>query len=264
MKSLVSVLIVLLLLPSYLQAQNLKIEAMHPQFKFADGEPSTLTSAWFVTIAVPIYERLNLVGQLPFAFGELEGGSVPTSDETIGNPALGLRFDHKRLTIDVGLRVPLVKTGFAGFIGALADIDRQEAFIPDIVPFYGMIRSQIDVGKFSIIPYGGATFMVITDHQEEFFDYVEEIFDINLNDGELYLLYGGEGWWELKPLYLGAAFNGRGWVSSGGAVSKSTTNQISLGAKMVFEQFSPGLLYRFPLDDILLDRLFGISCEFNF
>jgi hypothetical protein len=156
-----------------------------------------------------------------------------------------------------------VKSGLAGFIGALADIDRQEAFLPDIVPLYGMVRSQIDLGKFSIIPYGGATLMVITDHQEELFDYVEEIFDINLNDGELYLHYGGEGWWELKPFYLGAAYHGRGWVSSGGEFSKSTINQLSFGAKVAFEKVSPGLLFRFPLDDILLDSLIGINCEFN-
>ena len=264
MKSFVSVLIVLWCLPSFLGAQNLKIEALHPQFNFAGSEPSTLTSAWFVTLAVPVYKRINLVGQLPFAFGKLEGGSGSTSDETIGNPAFGLRFDHKRLTIDAGLRVPLVKSGLAGFIGALADIDRQEAFLPDIVPLYGMVRSQIDIGKFNLIPYGGATLMVITDHQEEFFDYVEQIFDINLNDGELYLLYGGEAWWNLKPVYLGAAYHGRGWVSSGGAFNKSTINQLSFGAKVVFENVSPGLLFRFPLDDILLDNLIGINCEFNF
>ncbi len=267
MKRLMGVFFILILLPSLVSAQNLKIEALRPQFEFAGAEPTFWTSAWFVTVALPIHKRLHFVGQLPFAFGKLKDATVPTKGEGIGNPALGLRFDHERLTIDLGARIPLVQNGvitdkgFASFIGALADIDRQEAFVPDILPIYGMIRTKINASKISIYPYGGATLTVKLQNERN--DFFARIFRLREDDGELYVLYGADGWLELKPVYLGATFSGRTWTTSGGTFSASSIHQISVRAKLVFEKVTPGLLFRFPLDDILLDNVFGLNCEIN-
>jgi hypothetical protein len=251
----------LILLPSLVSAQSLKIEALRPQFKFSDGEPTLLTSAWFVSVSVPIYKRLTFVGQLPFAFGKLKDATVPRKDETIGNPAIGLRFDHERLTIDIGARAPIVKNGFAGFIGALADIDRQEAFVPDILPLYGMIRTKIDAGNFSILPYGGVSFTLKTEHERN--EFFARVFKRRENDGELFLLYGAEGWLKFGVFNLGAAYSARTWATSGGTFSASSINQMSARVKLVFEKFSPGLLFRIPLDDILLDNVVGVNFEVN-
>jgi hypothetical protein len=262
------VIVVLSLLPSLVSAQSLKIEALRPQFTFAGAEPTFWTSAWFVTVAVPIHKRLHFVGQLPFAFGKLKDATVPTKGEAFGNPGLGLRFDHERLTIDVGARIPLVKNGiitdkgFASFVGTLADIDRQEAFVPDILPIYGMVRTKIDAGKLSIYPYGGVSLTVKL--QSERNDFFARVFRLREDDGELFVLYGADGWVELKPVYLGATFSGRTWTTSGGTFSASTINQISVRAKLVLEKVTPGLLFRLPLDkDILLDNVFGLNVEIS-
>ncbi|MCI0698795.1 hypothetical protein L0337_43190 [candidate division KSB1 bacterium] len=267
MKRLMGVFFVLILLPSLVSAQSLKIEALRPQFEFAGAEPTFWTSAWFVTVAVPIHKRLHFVGQLPFAFGKLKDATVPTEGEAIGNPGLGLRFDHERLTIDLGARIPVVQkrlitnNGFGSFIGALADIDRQEAFVPDILPIFAMIRTKINASKISIHPYGGASLTVKLQNERN--DFFARIFRLREDDGELYVLYGADGWLELKPVYLGATFSGRTWVSSGGTFSDSSIHQISVRAKLVFEKVTPGLLFRFPLDDILLDNVFGLNFEIN-
>jgi hypothetical protein len=259
MKCLTGVIFVLILLPSLVSAQNLKIEALRPQFELNNGKPTTLTSVWFVTVSVPVYKKITFVGQLPFAFAKLKDTSLPREDETIGNPAIGLRFDHERLTIDAGVRVPIVKNGFAGFVGALADIDRQEAFVPDILPLYGMIRTKIDVGRFSIIPYGGVSFTLKTEHERN--EFFARVFKRRENDGELFILYGAEGWVKFGVFNLGAAYSARTWATSGGAFSASSINQIGVQAKLVFEKFVPGVLFRFPLDDILLDYTAGINFE---
>jgi hypothetical protein len=263
MKRLVSVLIVLGLLPSFAPAQSLSIEVLRPQFEFGGGEPSTFTTAWFATLSLPIYKRLHFVGQLPFAFGKLETNPVPTKDETIGNPGFGLRFDHENLTIDVGARLPLAKTGFAGFMGSLADIDRQEAFIPDILPFYGTIKTKISVGKLNLKPYGGATFNIRVERDRLNFDYLRSVFRSRANDGELFILYGGEGGFDIGKLYFGAAYNARTWVTSGNSFGTSSINQVSLRAKLDFGNVVPGAIFRFPLDDILLDSVLGLYCTFS-
>lgn len=257
MKPLVSVIAGLILLPSVVLAQSISVEALHPQFKFADAEPSVLTTAWFVTVSLPIFKQVKFVGQLPFAFGKLEDSRVPTKDETIGNPAVGLRFEHEHLTIDVMARAPIVKNGFAGFIGSLADIDRQEAFIPDILPLFGMIKTKIDVGKLSLHPYGGATFTLKTEHERN--EFFARVFRRRENDGELFALYGAEGWLQIQKLHLGAAYNARTWVSSGLSFGAGSINQLSFRAKLAFDNFEPEALFRLPLDDILLDYVVGLN-----
>ncbi|NUO82632.1 hypothetical protein HUU05_21380 [candidate division KSB1 bacterium] len=266
MKRVLHGLVALLALPAVVWAQSVKIEALRPQFDFgASAEPSTFTSAWFVTVAVPVLGNLNLVGQLPFAFGKLEGGTVPVTDETLGNPAVGLRFQHERLNIDVSLRLPLAKTGLAGFVGSIADFDRQEAFIPNIVPLNAMIRTKIDVSKFNIQPYGGVSFNIKTESEANSFDIFKEAYrKLRVNDGELHVLYGAEGWLEIQKLQVGATFSGRGWVSSGGNFSESTVHQIAFRAKLVFDHFIPGALFKLPFDDLILDNVFGVNAEIKF
>ncbi len=267
MKKCLRSLVALWALPALVWAQSVKIEALRPQFDFgAKAEPSTLTSAWFVTVAFPVLGDLNLVGQLPFAFGKLEGGTVPVTDETLGNPAVGLRFQNERLNIDVSLRLPLAKTGFAGFVGSIADLDRQEAFIPNVVPLTGMIRTKIDVSKFNLQPYGGVSFNIKTSSEQNAFDVLKEAYSkLRLNDGELHVLYGAEGWLEIQKLHVGANFSGRVWASSGGNFGESSIHQIAFRAKLVFEHFVPGALFKLPFDtDLILDNVIGLNAEITF
>jgi len=261
MKKFAAVFTLLLLLPLLLPAQIVKVEAMRPQFKFGNAEPSTFTSAWFVTVTVPaIKNGVSFVGQLPFAFGKLEDSGVPTSDETVGNPGFGLHFGGQNHAIEVMLRVPVVKNDFAAFIGSIADFDRQEAFIPDLIPLTGKIRTKFSISKFSVHPYGGVSFNIKTEREpNQFFQTVFK--KLRENDGELHLLYGAEGWFDFQPLHLGASFSGRGWLSSGGTFNDSVINQVAVRARLVFEKFSPGAYFRVPLDDLLLDNVVGIHFE---
>lgn len=270
MKRSVSVLLVLLILPSLVLAQSLNLEVLRPQFKFRSSdptkpsEPSTLTTAWFATLALPIYKNVQFVAQLPYATGKLDENPVRTKGNTIGNPAFGLRFDHNSLFIDVGLRLPFAKNGFGSFIGAIADIDRQEAFVPDLMPLYGMIKTKISISKFSVRPYGGATFNIRVERDKLAVDYLRSVFRARANDGELFVLYGGEGGFDLGKFYIGGAYSARTWVSSGVSFGTSSINQISLRANYDFGKVNPGAIFRFPVDDILLDSVLGLHCAFEF
>lgn len=251
------IFLALLLLPALAAAQSITIEALHPQFKFGGAKPTTTTSAWFVTVDVPVWQGVSFVGQLPFAFGKLKDSPVPTKDETIGNPAVGLRFQREHIILEAVMRIPLVENGFAGFIGSLADIDRQESFVPDIVALVGMIKPKVGGGAFTIHPYGGLSFNVKAEQERNLF--VSTIYRLRENDGEMYLLYGGEAQLAVSKLELNGAFNGRAWLTSGAGFARSTIHQITAQAKLNFEHLSPGVLVRIPLDDILLDYTIGLN-----
>jgi hypothetical protein len=245
------------LLPVMAMAQSITIEALHPQFKFAGAKPTTLTSAWFLTVDLPVWQGVSFVGQLPFAYGKLKDSTPPTKDETIGNPAFGLRFQREHIILEAVMRIPIVENGFAGFIGSLADIDRQESFVPDIVALVGMIKPKVGGSTFSVHPYGGLSFNVKAEQESNLF--TSTIYKLRENDGEMYLLYGGEAQLGLSKLQLNGAFNGRAWLSSGAGFAKSTIHQITAQARLAFEHISPGVLVRVPLDDILLDYTVGLN-----
>ena len=270
MKRFVSVWFTVLALPALVSAQSLNLEVLRPQFKFKTSnptnpsEPSTFTMAWFATLTLPIYKNVHFVAQLPYAGGKLDENPVTTKGHTIGNPAFGLRFDHNNLFIDLGLRLPLAKNGFGGFIGAIADIDRQEAFVPDLMPLYGTIRTKLSISKFSLRPYGGATFNIRVERDKLGVDYLRSVFRARANDGELFVLYGGEGGFDLGKFYVGGAYSARTWVSSGVSFGTSSINQVSLRAKYDFGKITPGAIFRFPVDDILLDSVLGLHCTFEF
>ena len=270
MKRFVSVWFTVLALPALVSAQSLNLEVLRPQFKFKTSnptnpsEPSTFTTAWFATLTLPIYKNVHFVAQLPYAGGKLDENPVKTKGHTIGNPAFGLRFDHNNLFIDLGLRLPLAKNGFGGFIGAIADIDRQEAFVPDLMPLYGTIRTKLSISKFSLRPYGGATFNIRVERDKLGVDYLRSVFRARANDGELFVLYGGEGGFDLGKFYVGGAYSARTWVSSGVSFGTSSINQVSLRAKYDFGKITPGAIFRFPVDDILLDSVLGLHCTFEF
>jgi hypothetical protein len=251
----------LLFLPALATAQSITIEAVHPEFKFAGAKPTTLTSAWFVTVELPVWQGVSFVGQVPFAYGKLKDSTVPTKDETIGNPAVGLRFQREHIILEAVMRIPLVESGFAGFIGSLADIDRQESFVPDIVALVGMIKPKVGGGAFTLHPYGGLSFNVKAEQGSNLF--TSTVYKLRQNDGEMYLLYGGEAQLAVSKLQLNGAFNGRAWLTSGAGFAKSTIHQITAQARLAFENISPGVLVRIPLDDILLDYTIGLNlhCE---
>jgi len=270
MKSPVRVLIGLILLPAVLLAQSITVEALKPQFEFERRkpleplEPTLLTTAWFVTLALPVTDHISVVGQLPFAFGRLDDVRDPIEDETLGNPALGLRLHYEHMTIDVAMRAPVAKQGFAGFVGSLADIERQEAFIPDIVPLTAMIRTKVNVSQFNIRPYGGVSFNLKTEDAGEEYNVLRRVFGARAEDGELYLLYGAEGWYEYQRLQVGVTFDARTWVTEDLTFSARSINQLSAQVKLALGRFVPGALFRFPLDDILLDFVVGLNCEYSF
>jgi len=261
-KNVFAIVLIIYSAPAIGFAQRLQIEALRPEFEFAGATPAFLTAAMFASIEFPLASDIALVGDIPFAFGELKDASVPTKDQSLGNIGFGVRFLRDNFSVEAAMRLPLAKNNFAAFAGTMADIDRQEAFIPKILPLYGMIRYHADQNRFTLVPYAGVSLNFKTKSGAE--GIYELIYGLKNQDIELFMLYGLEGWWKPGRVHLGATYSGRLWISSGGSFSESLIHQLALRAKARFGNIAPGVLFRLPINNIKLDWAIGLNCEFFF
>jgi hypothetical protein len=90
----------------------------------------------------------------------------------------------------------------------------------------------------------------------------------NTGDSELFLDYGVQVGYESDQVRVGAAFNGRAWVTESDLdFGERTVHEFGLGAAMTFGRFRPGLLLRVPLDrDVteLVNPSLGAKLELTF
>lgn len=261
-KNVFALVLIIFSAPTLGFSQRLKIEALRPEFEFAGASPTFFTAAMFVSVEYPLAGDISLIGDIPFAFGELKDASVPTKDQSLGNIGAGVRLFRDNFTVEAAARLPLAKNNIAAFVGTMADIDRQEAFIPNILPLYGTIRYHADRNRFNLAPYAGVSLNFKTKSGAE--GIYEVIYGFKNEDIELFILYGLEGWWKPGLVHLGATYSGRLWVSSGGSFSESLIHQLALRAKANFGKIVPGVLFRLPINDLKLDWVLGLNCEFFF
>jgi hypothetical protein len=121
---------------------TIAIEGLKPFFD--GGGSSFFSTAWFLSGRVRVSNSVVLVGEVPFAFGKLDNEFVETdSDAAIGNIYFGAEFGSRSSPVffELGARAPLAPDdNVASVVGTFADLDRWEAFIPNLLPISGMVN----------------------------------------------------------------------------------------------------------------------------
>ena len=104
------------------------------------------SSSYFLSGRYEVSKALTIVADFPMVYGmwddtveiENEGGFK------IGNPYLGIEYliPQSPATVEFGFRIPVTPEDMvqATTIGTLSDVDRVEAFLPQIVPFTASVK----------------------------------------------------------------------------------------------------------------------------
>ncbi len=189
------------------------------------------------------------------------GNGFENSESQIGNPYLGIEFRSlgSHLFLEAGLRLPVVTSrSIATDFGQLADIDRFEAFVPDIATVLAAINAKIKSprnlfvrlrGGFSFLTStgeGGATLLPILAQGD---------------DSELYLIAAAQFGFEGKRVNLTTGLTGRLFITEDGSFGKRNFLQLGLNARLNLGRFRPAVHFTIPLEDDIrevLDLVFGI------
>ncbi|MFQ6113259.1 MAG: hypothetical protein ACE5NG_04115 [bacterium] len=256
--------IVALFLPSLLLAQpiwvghsldnTVSLEIFKPDFEDINGSDNTtfLTSAIFLSLRLPIAERILFVADLPFVHAGLDFRTrANVSESMIGNPYLGLEFRRRDFPVftEIGVRVPLAPDKFfPSRVGIFSDFDRLEAFLPDVVSISGMVNFKPELIRHLFLRLRtGPSLLINTD---------------DANDSELYLVYSAVLTYEGERFGLRGGFTGRLIFTEEGDIGERTFLEFGLTASLTLGNVRPGGHFRLPLEDDLsevLDFVFGIN-----
>jgi hypothetical protein len=224
------------------------LEVLKPSFDVEDG-PDFPTSTWFLGARLPAASQTRVVLELPWAIYEEEDFSAAT----IGNPYLGLEYGaaHSGPFGEFGLRPPLASSEddvVASLSGILSDVDRWEAFWPDVIPVTAACnyRHEDPAGLRLRGRLGGSLW--IPEHG---------------GDVELFALFGGWAGYESRMVRVGGGWSGRALLTDEGVFGDQTLHhQLSAAVDVGSGRFRPGAHLRLPLNSDLSDTVslaYGIS-----
>ena len=207
------------------------------------------TSALFLSGRFVFSRHVRLVGEVPVA--RLRAGATGEAFIDLGNPYVGfeLYLPGEPVWLEAGARAALLDAGpSAALAGVAADFERVEAFLPDVLTLQALGNYRYARGAFSLRARAGASFL---------FDTAEGGSDSR----DVFVRYGGQGWYAAGPVHLGAGLTGRALATGeAGSAAQRTFHEAALSAFAAAGRFYPGLLLHLPLDGdlrALYDAVFG-------
>jgi hypothetical protein len=231
-----------LLLPSAPE-KGLALEAAYTSFKAFDvAAPS---STWFLSGRLPVGSRFRVFGDVPFAYADAsvnlgELGTFAEKDAVIGNPRLGAEYlAHPSLTVEGSVRLPLTsasETTVSDMIAFIADPQRAEAFLKDVVPVTAALTyEQALANGFGVRARAGGTQLLFRGE--------------DASDNATLLDYGLFGSYTVAQARFGAGFSGRWDVSDDdGSFADNSMHWVGLTADAAVRGVRPGVSLRLPLD----------------
>lgn len=256
-----------LVTPCFGQATSqsyLAVEVLKPRYDF-ENQPTLLTSAVFVSVRLPLDDRIGFKAELPFAHANLNTAGARTQN-TLGNPYLGLEIGNqsegnRRIWGEVGVRLPLAPDdddhhGAAATIGFQSDmVKRVEAFTTELLPITGILhyRYRYPSGLDLQLQAGGSYLHAMPE-------------SIDGQESGWFLLYAAELAYELKRFTLGAEFAGRKWLTADDG-QRPHIFQLSALVETRVGRLVPGLNFSVPIsNELLQDRLdfvLGLSLKYS-
>ncbi len=228
------------------EESNFRLEMMRPTFDEADL--TTFSSASFASGRWQATSTSALLIEVPFAYGELsalEGSTFdPKAEGTIGNIYVGFeqRAGDAPVFFELGARAPLVDPDevLACLVGLASDLNRMEAFVPDLVPVNAAVsyRTRFDNGLLLFVK-GGPNLWIPTEGGDV------EVFGLT----EAHVGYAYDRFGVL------AGVAGRALLSEDLNFDERTNFQFGAGAWVEVGRVRPALLLRVPIDEEMRDVL---------
>ena len=201
------------------------------------------SGALFFTTRLPVWSGTALVLELPAANGSFTadngfGNHESISDFAIGNPYVGVEGGRHGSSVfgEFGVRVPLMSESkpAAALVGLSGDIDRLDAFLPDIATVSAYLNFRAGESEGLQFRVRAGPMMWIGTKSGA------------LDHPEAYGLYAFQAGWVSRLVEVFGGFTGRAILTE--SVDNRFTDQVVLAAHLNLGRVEPGVSLRLPLD----------------
>lgn len=230
------------------------IEWMKPSFDGGDGL-TFMTSATLISAQYQVAPAIAVAARLPVTHMGFSEETIGESSTSIGNVYLGARYARpmSNSQIDFGLYLPTSgDDGLFGsnWVGYTADFDRVEAYMMDTFGIQGMYSHAATVqDAFRVEGTVGPSFLIYTS-------------DVS-DKTDLLAHYGVRGWYDARPVSIGAGFSGTAMLTAENAnFGERTIHQGALYVAGNAGSIRPHAFFRLPIDEDLsetVNYVFGVG-----
>lgn len=219
------------------------VEGLKPFFD--GGGLSFFSTAWFVSGRLRTGNTVVLVGEIPFAFASFDDPFFRSeSDAAVGNIYFGAEFGSQSSPafLELGVRAPLSPENTAAFpVGTFTDLDRWEAFVPNLVPV-SLLGNYYSMSEHGLVLRfrGGGIVWVPTETGP---------------DTELLALLNAQVGFQRPDAKFGVlgGLTSRITVTTSGSFSERSAFQAGANGWFALGRVRPGILFLVPLDSELRD-----------
>lgn len=180
----------------------------------------------------------------------------------LGNPYLGLEIRKQdfHFSGEVGIRFPLAQDdsdpqlGAASAVGFQTDmVKRIEAFTSEIIPLTATLHYQFSfLSRVNLLIHSGVSYIIHQSRDEQ---------------SGWFILYGTNLFYEIHQFTLGGGLAGRKWLTADNG-HKPNILEITLGASARFGHFIPGMDFKIPVSNELLegqlDSVIALNLQYVF
>jgi len=215
-----------------------QIEVLFPSF--LDDSPRLGSTTWFLAARLGHHATSHLVLELPYAHAASGSASAGFSDGSIGNPYVGWEVapHPSGLRYEFGLRIPVASTtsSLATGSGIRSDVEREEAFVSEIIPVRFAVHFHQPPGQVDRIAWDVRL--------------VPSVW-LDTNSGkpgaaETFLGYLGTLRYEGEQVRVGGGFTGRRILTARGG-GTGASSQFDFMADFLRGSMRPGVQLKIPL-----------------
>lgn len=235
---------------------KLSLRFLHPDFK-EPGDLTFFSGVYDFSVRIPLGDKLNIVGTLPFstmrAGGESESG--------IGNIYMGIQYSLKstaetKAHVSLGVFLPTVPKDkpSIGIMGVFSNYCQFPKYLPEIVTIYGNAAYHRILSKGFMFGLEVGPYVIISTSS----DYEGDI-ELYDDETELFLHYGISCGFLAKYVALTAEFGGVMIVSEDADdFSDRVFNVLTIGAQWNRGSIRPCIFYKFYLEKYMRESMNGV------
>lgn len=226
-----------------------------PHFKGLDNPLSVLSGLYDFNVSIPVNDRINIIGSVPFA--AIGGEDFVESESTLANISAGIQYrfgytDQRATAVTLSITAPTASENkiIPLLLGMMSDYYEVPKFFPNVLTINGNLSHHIFRTNGFLLNMEIGPYLMIPTKSDN---------NSTLEDTELFVHYGVSVGYRLNPITLNVELAGLGIITEDmDNFEDRFDHMLAFGVQWNRGSVRPGLYYQLFLDKDMNDTVNGV------